>query len=161
MSRFSNSELTIWGRWPWSSYFCRHCGTRLLHSTPNKKVVSVKGGCIDGLDWTRAIHIWTKSAMVPIPEGVESYPQEEEDRRSSVSSSGESYASSQEFLDQPSSGPYLGHTVPGPGPRGAAVGANASAAAAAAGGGARTSAMDEDGVKKDPSVKGLCELSSV
>ncbi|KAK3328923.1 Mss4-like protein [Apodospora peruviana] len=50
-------------------YFCKRCGTRLIHSTPNKSVVSVKGGCIDGLDWKAAIHIWTKSAMVPIPEG--------------------------------------------------------------------------------------------
>ncbi|KAK4218162.1 glutathione-dependent formaldehyde-activating [Rhypophila decipiens] len=52
-------------------YFCKQCGTRLIHSTPGKSVVSVKGGCIDGLDWKSAIHIWTKSAMVPIPEGAD------------------------------------------------------------------------------------------
>jgi len=31
----------------------------------------VKGGCIEGLDWGQAKHIWCKRAMVPIPEGVE------------------------------------------------------------------------------------------
>ncbi|CEJ88796.1 hypothetical protein VHEMI04825 [[Torrubiella] hemipterigena] len=52
-------------------YFCRQCGTRLLHSTPAQDFVSVKGGCIQGLDWSQAIHICTNSAMVPIPEGAE------------------------------------------------------------------------------------------
>jgi len=52
-------------------YFCKSCGTRLIHSTPGKDVVSVKGGCIEGLDWGSAKHIWCKRAMVPIPEGVE------------------------------------------------------------------------------------------
>ncbi|KUJ24589.1 uncharacterized protein LY89DRAFT_25017 [Mollisia scopiformis] len=52
-------------------YFCTNCGTRLIHSTPGKDVVSVKGGCIEGLDWSTARHIWCKRAMIPIPEGVE------------------------------------------------------------------------------------------
>ncbi|EGS19267.1 uncharacterized protein CTHT_0058930 [Thermochaetoides thermophila DSM 1495] len=43
-----------------------------LHTQP-KNVVAVKGGCIEGLDWSKAIHIWTKSAMVPIPEDSKSY----------------------------------------------------------------------------------------
>ena len=59
-----------------------------------KKVVSVKGGCIEGLDWKNAIHIWTKSAMVPIPEDIESHSEE---------SDASGYGSSQEMLDQPSS----------------------------------------------------------
>jgi hypothetical protein len=54
--------------------------------------VSVKGGCIDGLDWRKAIHIWTKSAMVPIPEGSESYEQE---------SDFTDYGETQDLLDQP------------------------------------------------------------
>ncbi|KAL2270995.1 hypothetical protein VTJ83DRAFT_366 [Remersonia thermophila] len=54
-------------------YFCKRCGTRLIHTSPSKNVVSVKGGCIEGLDWRTAIHLWTKSAMVPIPEGSESH----------------------------------------------------------------------------------------
>ncbi|KAL2165385.1 hypothetical protein VTH06DRAFT_683 [Thermothelomyces fergusii] len=56
------------------NYFCKGCGTRLIHTISGKKFVSVKGGCIEGLDWESAIHIWTRSAMVPIPEGVEAYP---------------------------------------------------------------------------------------
>ncbi|KAI9171839.1 hypothetical protein HJFPF1_01330 [Paramyrothecium foliicola] len=75
------------------TYFCRNCGTRLIHTTPAKNVVSVKGGCLEGLDWNRAIHIWTKSAMVPIPEGSESHSEE---------SGYTDYGDSQEVLDQPS-----------------------------------------------------------
>lgn len=73
-------------------YFCKNCGTRLLHTTPDKNVVSVKGGCIDGLDWKTAIHIWTNSAMVPIPEGSESH---------SECSGYTDYGPTQELLDQP------------------------------------------------------------
>ncbi|KAF5628452.1 glutathione-dependent formaldehyde-activating [Fusarium sp. NRRL 52700] len=73
-------------------YFCRKCGTRLIHSTPSKNVISVKGGCLDGLDWKRAIHIWTKTAMVPIPEGSETHSEE---------SGYTDYGSTQEELDQP------------------------------------------------------------
>ncbi|KAK0657238.1 glutathione-dependent formaldehyde-activating [Cercophora newfieldiana] len=73
-------------------YFCKQCGTRLIHATPGKNVVSVKGGCIDGLDWKAAIHIWTKSAMVPIPEGSETHSEE---------SDFTDYGSTQEVLDQP------------------------------------------------------------
>jgi hypothetical protein len=57
-----------------------------------KNVVSVKGGCIDGLDWKEAVHIWTKSAMVPIPEGSESHTTE-----SSIRSD---YREPQDILDQ-------------------------------------------------------------
>ncbi|KAI0126929.1 hypothetical protein BJ170DRAFT_630521 [Xylariales sp. AK1849] len=66
--------------------------------TPGKNVVSVKGGCIEGLNWNKAIHIWTKSAMVPIPEGCESHPEEPSDS---------DYSGSQEFLDQPVDPPGL------------------------------------------------------
>jgi len=54
--------------------------------------VSVKGGCIEGLDWKKAIHIWTSSAMVPIPEGSETHSEESEYT---------DYGSTQEMLDQP------------------------------------------------------------
>lgn len=57
-----------------------------------KNVVSVKGGCLEGLDWAKAIHLWTKSAMVPIPEGSETHSED---------SANTSYGSSQEFFDQP------------------------------------------------------------
>ncbi|KND91365.1 hypothetical protein TOPH_04131 [Tolypocladium ophioglossoides CBS 100239] len=75
-------------------YFCRSCGTRLIHATPSKNVVSIKGGCIEGLDWTKAIHLWTKTAMVPIPEGSETH---------SEMSESTDYDVSQELLDQPDS----------------------------------------------------------
>ena len=63
--------------------------------TKDKNVVSVKGGCIDGLDWKTAIHIWANSAMVPIPEGSETH---------SEGSSYTDYGTSQEELDQPCDG---------------------------------------------------------
>jgi hypothetical protein len=46
-------------------FFCKSCGTRVIHSTPGKDVVSVKGGCIEGLDWRSAKHIWCKRAVCP------------------------------------------------------------------------------------------------
>jgi hypothetical protein len=54
----------------------------MIHTTPGKSVVSIKGGCLTGLtkeDWANARHIWTKNAMVPIPEGVESSYEEPEE----------------------------------------------------------------------------------
>ena len=39
----------------------------------------MKGGCIEGLDWKSARHIWCKRAMVPIPEGVERDDEEPEE----------------------------------------------------------------------------------
>lgn len=69
-----------------------------------KNVVSVKGGCIEGLDWSKAIHLWTKSAMVPIPEGSETHSEDPSpDEFGGYSSS---YMSSQDELDQP--GPLVG-----------------------------------------------------
>ncbi|KIX08490.1 uncharacterized protein Z518_03146 [Rhinocladiella mackenziei CBS 650.93] len=58
-------------------YFCKKCGTRVMHG--GKDYVAVKGGCLDALDkdlLDSATHIWTKRAIVPIPDGVESYPEE-------------------------------------------------------------------------------------
>ncbi|RYC54724.1 hypothetical protein CHU98_g11479, partial [Xylaria longipes] len=66
------------------------------HLVLGKNVVSVKGGCIEGLDWATAIHIWTKSAMVPIPEGSESHSEEPTES---------DYGSTQESLDQPADHP--------------------------------------------------------
>lgn len=36
-------------------------------------VVMIKGGIIEGLDWKGGVHIFTKTAVWPIPEGVEQY----------------------------------------------------------------------------------------
>ncbi|MCJ1479171.1 hypothetical protein MMC13_007855 [Lambiella insularis] len=56
-------------------YFCRHCGSRVLHVNSETEMVSVKGGCLEGLgvgelDLRRAVHIWCKRAVVEIPERV-------------------------------------------------------------------------------------------
>ncbi|MCJ1431637.1 hypothetical protein MMC27_000992 [Xylographa pallens] len=57
-------------------YFCRKCGSRLVHDNARKAAVSVKGGCIDGLDISGAVHIWCKRAIVPIPEGAVRWEEE-------------------------------------------------------------------------------------
>lgn len=55
-------------------YFCKRCGVRLLHrsilpdGTP-KKNLTIKGGCLEGLSWDGAHHIFTRTARVPVPEG--------------------------------------------------------------------------------------------
>jgi len=51
-------------------FFCKKCGTRLIHAKPGRDTLSVKGGCLEKLDWSKAKHIWTKRAVVPIPEGA-------------------------------------------------------------------------------------------
>ncbi|KAF2103453.1 hypothetical protein NA57DRAFT_63983 [Rhizodiscina lignyota] len=50
-------------------YFCKNCGSRIMHDR-GIGTVSVKGGLLDGLDWNDGIHIWTKRAVVPIPQGA-------------------------------------------------------------------------------------------
>lgn len=64
--------------------FCTKCGSRLIHRhiSPEGKLsntVSVKSGCLDGVTkemMRSAVHIWTKSAIIDIPEGVEAYEEE-------------------------------------------------------------------------------------
>ena len=34
------------------------------------KRVAVKGGVLEGLDWSKAKHIFCRSAVVPIPDGA-------------------------------------------------------------------------------------------
>lgn len=58
--------------------FCKNCGVRVMHlnrdeSGSLKGNVSIKGGLVEGLDWTGGIHIFTRSAVVPIPEGAKSF----------------------------------------------------------------------------------------
>lgn len=56
-------------------YFCTTCGSRLIHAKDGASTISVKAGCLEGLEtldvWKNATHIWCKRAVVPIPEGVE------------------------------------------------------------------------------------------
>jgi len=64
--------------------FCTNCGSRITHrhataqGEPNSDTIAVKGGCLDGLTkemMRSAVHIWTRSAVVDIPEGVVAYEQ--------------------------------------------------------------------------------------
>ncbi|OLN87691.1 hypothetical protein CCHL11_05672 [Colletotrichum chlorophyti] len=83
LSEHLKSNLQVWTR-PTKSggrmdcYFCRVCGCRILHraydsnGTP-KPTVSIKGGAIIGLKTGDAKHIWTNSAVMPIPEGAEQW----------------------------------------------------------------------------------------
>lgn len=63
-------------------YFCKGCGVRFLHAVYNKdgslrKAVSVKGGTIDDpegvLEWDKAKHIFTRSAVMPLSPEWETY----------------------------------------------------------------------------------------
>lgn len=59
-------------------WFCRGCGSRLFHrvvepdGTP-RWTVSIKGGCVEGLDWAGGKHIYMRSAVVDVPAGAERY----------------------------------------------------------------------------------------
>lgn len=57
-------------------YFCKICGVRVMHRVKNvdgseRPTVSIKGGLIEGLDWAQGKHIFTKTAVVTIPENAE------------------------------------------------------------------------------------------
>ena len=59
-------------------YFCKQCGVRVMHrvrdtSGSERWIVSIKGGCVEGLDWTGGVHIFTRTAVVPIPEGAQTF----------------------------------------------------------------------------------------
>ncbi|KAF2178951.1 glutathione-dependent formaldehyde-activating [Zopfia rhizophila CBS 207.26] len=60
-------------------YFCEKCGVRVLHARRGGNTVSVKGGCIDGLDWSIVEHIWVKRAVVAVPEGAKRWEGEPDD----------------------------------------------------------------------------------
>lgn len=59
-------------------YFCKDCGVRVMHRKRNEDgygggKVMIKGGLVEGLDWKGGIHIFTKTAVMPIPEEAEQY----------------------------------------------------------------------------------------
>lgn len=78
LSEENKKNLGVWTR-PTDAgntsdcYFCKNCGVRLIHAKRGGDSVSVKGGLVKGLDWTKAVHIWTKRAVVPIPEGAKQF----------------------------------------------------------------------------------------
>lgn len=56
-------------------YFCKVCGVRVMHRARDERgsergIVSIKAGCIEGLDWEGGHHIYTSTAVMPIPEGA-------------------------------------------------------------------------------------------
>ena len=59
------------------NYFCTRCGSRLVHKSSAREVVSVKGGCLNlkQLDLSKAVHIWCQEAVVHISEGRERHEQ--------------------------------------------------------------------------------------
>ena len=101
----SNASLCKWTRSSESGnkldcYFCKECGTRLIHQTltPNGKEkdhTTVRAGTLDdrvNLPWTTAPHIWTRSALVGIPKGVMTYPEQpDEDSVAEIQKQQESY----------------------------------------------------------------------
>lgn len=92
----ANSELPIgvWSRATTTGYtmdcwFCKLCGSRLVHSDRSRNSdgewvyrdkVSIKGGCVEGLDWHGGKHIYCESmvAQVIFPKGVETYLQDDD-----------------------------------------------------------------------------------
>ncbi|KAH6638602.1 Mss4-like protein [Truncatella angustata] len=83
LSRELKSRLRVYTRATDSGgsmdcYFCSTCGSRLFHRIIDedgmpKETVSIKGGCIKGLDWTGGKHIYTRSAVVEVPKECEQY----------------------------------------------------------------------------------------
>ncbi|KAI1746973.1 Mss4-like protein [Xylaria castorea] len=59
-------------------YFCTECGSRLFHRIVGRDgvprpTVSVKGGCVEGLDWSGGKHIYVRSAVIKISDEWETY----------------------------------------------------------------------------------------
>ena len=71
-------------------HFCKNCGSRLIHKTDGEETLGVKGGCLVGLKREMltkeggVMHIWCKSAVVEIPEGVERCEEEPPEEAGSV-----------------------------------------------------------------------------
>lgn len=78
LSRQLSEKLKIWTRQAkdgrtMDCYFCKECGVRVMHRIREadgreRSTVSIRGGIIDGLDWTSGEHIYVESAVVPLPE---------------------------------------------------------------------------------------------
>jgi len=51
----SGNKITCW--------FCKRCGTRVIHERKGAETINVKGGCIRNLNYKNARHIWCKHAV--------------------------------------------------------------------------------------------------
>ena len=47
-----------------------------MHKSKGEDQCSVKGGCLEGLTIKRAVHIWSKEAIIDTPAGLETYDEE-------------------------------------------------------------------------------------
>ncbi|KAF2397944.1 hypothetical protein EJ06DRAFT_532304 [Trichodelitschia bisporula] len=81
------AKLKIWQRptetgGTMDCYFCPECGVRVFHRICNadgnwRDVISVKAGCIEGLEWNATAHLFARSAVFPIPadhQAFDTYP---------------------------------------------------------------------------------------
>lgn len=58
--------------------FCAHCGSRIVHYIEGQPYMTFKA-CAEGLTrdmMDKAIHIWTKRAITPIPNDAEQWDEE-------------------------------------------------------------------------------------
>ena len=61
-------------------YFCKTCGVRMFHRArtsdgKEKDTFNMKMGVLEGLDMRDVTeHIWTKSAVIEIPPGAQTWP---------------------------------------------------------------------------------------
>ncbi|KAF2631467.1 hypothetical protein BU25DRAFT_407111 [Macroventuria anomochaeta] len=64
-------------------FFCRGCGSRIMHmyilDQGSPDAVTIKGGLIEDLDWTGGTELFCRSAVVPLPEGAERFEAEPTD----------------------------------------------------------------------------------
>ncbi|WEW56458.1 hypothetical protein PRK78_001902 [Emydomyces testavorans] len=74
----SYTRITLSGR-KLECLFCKSCGSRLMHRAPGEETLSVKAGCLIGLNKEHmkdAVHIWCREAIVDIPLGAERFEEE-------------------------------------------------------------------------------------
>lgn len=76
----TSQPIAIWARDTASGavmecYFCKECGTRVVHSLKGHPTMNVRAGCVEGLNWKNAGHIFCADKVVDmeIPEGVQAY----------------------------------------------------------------------------------------
>jgi len=58
--------------------FCENCGSRIVHYIEGQPNFTLKA-CVEGLTkemMDKAVHIWVKRAIVPVPEGAETWEEE-------------------------------------------------------------------------------------
>ncbi|KAB8356702.1 hypothetical protein FH972_024278 [Carpinus fangiana] len=93
---FSDLPIGVWSRSTTTGYimdcwFCKVCGSRLAHSKRYREraeddgwtycsTLSIKGGCVHGLDWTQGKHIYCESmvAHLNIPDGIPAFLQDDD-----------------------------------------------------------------------------------